>query len=52
MITLAMWTLNVFHPGIYLRTDQGVDDHPSPAVSEAAEGDAREKPTYQPGKEV
>jgi hypothetical protein len=41
MITLAMWTLNLFHPGIYLR----VDDHPSPAFSEGDVRGDHEKPT-------
>jgi hypothetical protein len=48
MITLAMWTLNVFHPGIYLR----VDDHPSPALSGSDVREGHENPTYQLGKEV
>jgi hypothetical protein len=41
MITLAMWTLNVFHPGIYLR----VDDHPFSAGIEGDVRDHHEKPT-------
>ena len=41
MITLAMWTLNLFHPGIYLR----VDDRPSPAFSEGDVWGDHEKPT-------
>jgi hypothetical protein len=41
MITLAMLTLNVFHPGIYLRGD----DHPSPTSSEVTVQDDRLKTT-------
>ena len=37
MITLAMLTLNLFHPGIYLR-----DDHPYPS---------REAQTFPAGSE-
>jgi hypothetical protein len=29
MITLAMWTMNIFHPGVFLR----LSDHPYPTSS-------------------
>ena len=45
MIVLAMYTLNLFHPGIYLRGE----DHPSQTSSE---GMVMGQPTYFQGKAV
>ena len=44
MITLAMWTLNLFHPIIYLQ----VDEHPSPASTGGDVREDHEKPTTAP----
>ena len=48
MITLAMWTLNVFQLIINLR----VDDHLSLAFSESDVREDHENPTHQLEKEV
>lgn len=42
MIVLAMYTLNIFHPGIYLRGE----DYPSQTSSEGMVMEDRLKPTY------
>lgn len=42
MIVLAMYTLNIFHPGIYLRGE----DYPSQTSSEGVVMEERLKPTY------
>jgi hypothetical protein len=48
MIVLAMYTLNLFHPGIYLRGE----DYPSQTSSEGVVMEERLKPTYDEGKAV
>ncbi|KAI0282480.1 RTA1-like protein [Russula aff. rugulosa BPL654] len=48
MIVLAMYTLNIFHPGIYLRGE----DFPSQTSSEGAVMEERLKPTDPQGKAV
>ena len=56
MIVLAMYTLNFFHPGIYLREDYTSQDQTgSGGTSSGPEGmvmEGREKPTYSQGKAV
>ena len=50
MIVLAMYTLNLFHPGMYLREQ----DYPSQTSSDS-EGVVMEehlKPTYRQGRAV
>ena len=46
MIVLAMYTLNVFHPGIYLRGE----NYPSQTSSEGTT--IEDKTTYRQGKAV
>jgi len=48
MICLAMFTLNVFHPGIYLRGD----DFPSPTSSEGTVREDRLQTTLNTEKAV
>jgi hypothetical protein len=48
MIVLAMYTLNLFHPGIYLRGE----DYPSQTSSEGVVMEDRLKPTYHQDKAV
>jgi hypothetical protein len=48
MIVLAMYTLNLFHPGIYLRGE----DCPSQTSSEGMVMEDRLKPTFYQGKDV
>jgi hypothetical protein len=48
MIVLAMYTLNLLHPGIYL----GGEDYPSQMSSEGTVMEERLKPTYDQDKAV
>jgi len=48
MIVLAMYALNLFHPGMYL---QG-EDYPSQSSSESMVMEDHPKPTYLQGKAV
>ena len=48
MIVLAMYTLNIFHPGIYLRGEY----YPSQTSSEGVVMEDRLKPTDTQGKAV
>jgi hypothetical protein len=48
MIVLAMYTLNIFHPGIYLRGE----DYPSQTSSEGVVMEDRLKPAYSQGMAV
>jgi RTA1 like protein len=49
MIVLAMYTLNIFHPGIYLPTD---DHSPTTSASDSVVMEERLKSTHYQGNAV